>query len=463
MRLLMLPDFDLFTRERAMLARLQIGLADEGVRVLAGVPASALDPGSEDEHRAAVGGGRGDRGLPGDEAAARPGLDSTLPGGPGVSGPGLGAGGLSGGLGGFGGLFATTVKFADRGSALTARLRVSALMRSLAEAAPQEPGAAALADVVYAAGAGVWAASLDVARRLGAGLMVEVWSAGLIGEAAALARQGARRGVPVTLLAPDDVMRTALERATGSVATGAGGAMGAAGALGAGSGGGGGAAVRPSAWGVHPAEGRHAPIDVSRSLSVAILASGRDGPGLRQAIDALAMVAREAPTLLAFVDSAVARAQPVWRWATSGAGVSAGGAGGSVAPGLGDRLSVIADLEGRRELVLQADVLLVPEALGEHRSLVLDAMAAGMLVVARPDPMVDWLGDAGLCRLVPAAGAGPLAAALLELVRDAGLAAEVRERARAYVERRRPASGQVRALLEAAAEAASRRRGAGAA
>ncbi|MEZ6233084.1 MAG: hypothetical protein R3B68_02735 [Phycisphaerales bacterium] len=47
--------------------------------------------------------------------------------------------------------------------------------------------------------------------------------------------------------------------------------------------------------------------------------------------------------------------------------------------------SLIENVEANRALVLYGDVLLVPEALGERRTIVLDAMGAGMAVLAAAD------------------------------------------------------------------------------
>ena len=85
-----------------------------------------------------------------------------------------------------------------------------------------------------------------------------------------------------------------------------------------------------------------------------------------------------------------------------------------VARGLGvlDRLSLIDEMEGRRELVLRGDVLVQSDARGEQRSLVLDAMASGMIVLAAEDPMVSYLVNGRTARTVSGTRSDEWAAAL---------------------------------------------------
>ena len=56
-----------------------------------------------------------------------------------------------------------------------------------------------------------------------------------------------------------------------------------------------------------------------------------------------------------------------------------------------DRISIISEMESRRDLVLDADVLLQPESRGEIRSVTLDALANSMVVVALGDAVSDAL------------------------------------------------------------------------
>src|SRR5690606_5421874 len=112
------------------------------------------------------------------------------------------------------------------------------------------------------------------------------------------------------------------------------------------------------------------------------------------------------------------------------------------------RFSLAPNLEGRREPVLRGDLLLLPEALGEHRSIALDAMAAGMAVVALADPYVGSLIDGRTAALVKEPGADLWAAALSPLLEAADAAHALGERAREFVRTERRASVHVASLVD---------------
>lgn len=67
---------------------------------------------------------------------------------------------------------------------------------------------------------------------------------------------------------------------------------------------------------------------------------------------------------------------------------------------MAEHVSFVPAVEAHREPVLRVDALILPEALHEHRSLVLDAHAHGILVAAVTDPVIDELGpDYGVTQL----------------------------------------------------------------
>ncbi|MBY0261640.1 MAG: hypothetical protein K2Q20_04820, partial [Phycisphaerales bacterium] len=133
MRVVILADRSFATREQAMLARLEVGLADEGVHVVHAVPRGALEQG---------------------EAPAS-------------------------------GLYSTRVGYADAGLSLTRRVRVRALAQAIREATPEhlEPGV----DAVHVFGTEAWSIGAELAEQTGAALLLELWRSSAIGEASALA------------------------------------------------------------------------------------------------------------------------------------------------------------------------------------------------------------------------------------------------------------------------------------
>jgi glycosyltransferase involved in cell wall biosynthesis len=93
----------------------------------------------------------------------------------------------------------------------------------------------------------------------------------------------------------------------------------------------------------------------------------------RGAIDVLG----ERSDAMLFVDADAARRTGVWRLAREAH--------------LLDRVSLIDAVEERRDLVVRNDILMYPDHRGEQRTLLLDAMGAGMYVIAHADPLVQCL------------------------------------------------------------------------
>ncbi|MCA9273817.1 MAG: glycosyltransferase [Phycisphaerales bacterium] len=116
--------------------------------------------------------------------------------------------------------------------------------------------------------------------------------------------------------------------------------------------------------------------------------------------------------------------------------------------GLSPLLSRIPRLEADRELVLRADIMLWPDHDGEHRSIVLDAMAWGVAVVASEDRDVPVLCNPSIAQLVsgdPAEWAGAIEALLAaELNRR-----ELGRRAHEHISQHHRPSKHVAGLLDA--------------
>jgi glycosyltransferase involved in cell wall biosynthesis len=194
--------------------------------------------------------------------------------------------------------------------------------------------------------------------------------------------------------------------------------------------------VRAAHWGIYAEE-----HDIHRRrpeapIGVSIVCSGQDEASLRPVLDALAACVRLEENILIFLDdTAVENHLSVWKHAER--------------LGLLDHLSIIADMESRRELVLETDVLVLPEALGEVRSIVLDAMACGIVVVALADPFIEVTATPDLALLVDAPTEDAWLAALKRVTSDPDEMARIGARARERVITDRPAHRQVDAILAA--------------
>lgn len=289
-------------REHALIRRLEIGLIDEGVRVVRAVPTDSPD-------------------------------EPTT--------------GLAG-----------SVVYDDRGLRVLAPSPVGSIRRAVDAIEELASAGAPPIDVVHAWGDACWSTAGRLAETIEAGLCVEVWSGASLKRCAAFERRFSGKPsdpLPGLWLAPDEAMLDALNTARLKWP------------------------CRLSKWGVHPADIERPPRSASRPVSFAVISSGVEPLSVLAVLDGLSRAARAANReILVFLDSAAAERHPgVWTRAKD--------------LGLLDRLSVISDMESRRQLTLHSDVLVQPEARGEHRSILLEAMGSGMLVAAQADPQIEVL------------------------------------------------------------------------
>jgi glycosyltransferase involved in cell wall biosynthesis len=153
------------------------------------------------------------------------------------------------------------------------------------------------------------------------------------------------------------------------------------------------------------------------------------------ALEALAACTKDVPDLMIFVDSEAAHRAGLWAHVSR--------------LGLRERLTLSPHLEARRELTLEGDVLLLPEARGVHRSLTLDAMAAGMLVVAAADPHVSVLADGRTAWLVERATADAWTNALRRTFEDRAASLSLAGAAREHIRQHCRASTHVASVMGA--------------
>jgi hypothetical protein len=355
MRVAMLADELFAVRESALLVRLAVGLAAEGVRVV-----HCLDE-----------------------------RTGSLPGVPGMEGVAAGV-----------------VMIPPSGLFSGTRARAARLLGRLAEAW----GSGRAPDVVHVFGGSLWDLGVELSGLSRCPCAIEVWRAGQVARAAALGRREHRRHPPV-FLAPDRNLERALLATEPSLA------------------------VRAAPWGVHaPPEPRDV-LPPGRSPSAILVGTGRDARTYNAAFEGLAEVARRVENFMLFADTRAVRNAETWRLAR--------------ALNVLDRLSLIEDLEARRDVLLHGDLLILPDAKGEQRTIVLEAMACGMLVVALADPLASTLIADQTARLVDRPEPRAWAVAVESLLTDRESASRLAASARAFVRRERRASDHVRAVLDA--------------
>lgn len=351
MRVLILSDEVFASRERALVTRLEIGLADEGVRVVHAVP---------------------------ERAAA------TLPAE----------------------VYSQLITYSEGGILLSRAIRVRKLAQDLADLRAREDERPV--DLVHVFGGAAWSLGIELARQTGAGLALEVWRAGLIPRAKGL--RIADQLAPV-FFAPDP----ALERRLTDEGPGI--------------------SVRSTPWGVHTPDETRAILRPGRAPTAMVVGGGRDTQAFGAALRGLAAAARHHPDLMIFMDPVATKTTTIAKLARD--------------LGLRENLSMVEGLENRRDLLLQGDLLIQPESAGEQRSIVLDAMATGLVVVAAADPLVSTLIDGVTSYLVRQSDPDAWGQVLSSVLANPDQTRTLVHSARQWVREHRKASGHVRAVLDA--------------
>ncbi len=358
MRVLLLADRTLAEREHAMMRRLEVGLIDEGMRVVRGTP-------------------------------------SGCPAEPGA--------GLAGAL-----------SYNDSRWRLGALSPVRSLSRDLLDLDTLGSTDDRPIDTIHVFGEQAWSLAFELARELGTDLAIEAWSARAKSGVDAMEARAARleaAGGRAVWLAPDERMKQALSSMRLRWP------------------------VNHSCWGVHLADESRVERPQGAPVSFGVLSTGQDAPGMVSLLRGLAFAARAHPDLLAFVDASAVNSRHVWQEARD--------------LNLLDRLSLVPQMESRRDLVLMTDVFVQPEALGEQHTLVLESMAAGRCVIARADPLVEALSAPGPALIVTNSSPAGWEEALNLVLNSPDHAQALGAAGKKYISERRLAHMQVKATIDA--------------
>lgn len=348
MRVLFIVDAVFAVRERPLISRLEVGLADEGVGVVLALPEKAVISTEMD-------------------------------------------------------LLGDPVRYRLAGFALTRAIRARQFVRRLAP-----PGESPGIDLIHAFGGASWSFAGEVASLLGVPVALEVWRGGLCERARAFRADGS---LPVLLLAPG----RAIERRL--LAEGGGGM------------------VRLARWGGSVPPEPATPLREGQMAGIMLTGNGRDATGFAAAFDAAARLASSRDDVMIFIDGDAARQAGLWRRAQR--------------QSVTDKLTLIDRMEERRDLVLRADIFVHPERLHEHRTLLLDAMAAGLPVVAAADDAVEALIDGRTAVIVPRPEPDAWEQALVGLLDDRPRARAIGAAAREYIRDGRRFTSYVASILDA--------------
>jgi hypothetical protein len=253
-------------------------------------------------------------------------------------------------LWGFGvGVLGDPIWYADRGLMITQKIRAMQIARSLSE---QSDDSSRPVDVIHVMGGGAWGMGKELARILDAGLALEVWRAGLAENARGLNLDADDRAM---FLVPERSFEANIRRAIKD------------------------AMVRCVPWGAYVPD---KPVPVFRDdklISVVLMGSGRQSEFCQAAYEGIAEAIAQRSDVMIFANLELVERAGLWKRVK--------------AQRLQDRFTVIDRSEDRRDLLLRCDVLAYPETLHEERTLLLDAMGAGLVVIAGDDNMIQPLTE----------------------------------------------------------------------
>lgn len=312
----------------------------------------------------------------------------------------------------------TGLNYVSGGSILTLKARARQLVREVDETIGFDDPTTSRLDLVHAIGSGAWNMALHTAAASGAHLAIEVLSAKDLDRVRPFENRALRalsEDNRMAWLSPGTSMSEALRTTARKVP------------------------VLNTFWGAHTSEAPRQATHADRLPSVAILTGGHQADRLSALLDAIKQYAPPAAGQrpLVFLDEhAVSRNRVAAKHARK--------------LGLNDRLSIVPSLEHSRSLTLCCDLLILPDADGQHRSIILDAMAHGVLVLAASDPLLaDLLRHNTTALLTERHDAESWLKLLNTAFSGAGELDAIRTRAKDFVRGERTASAQVDSIASA--------------
>jgi len=351
MRVLILVDAQFAIHERALIERVLVGLADEGI--LAQVV------------------------LPKDRQLEESGFD----------------------------LVTEPIWYADRGLALTQRIRASQVARQVTKESDSMTG---MIDIVHVFGGGAWSMGRELARVLGAGMVFEVWRAGLIDTAKGLHLEASDRAL---FLVPERQFESGLTKS------------------------GLGHRVHLAQWGAQvPAE----PANIfhpDKSISIVLMSSGRQKDQCIAAFNGIADAIESRDDVMVFANLEVVERASLWARVKERK--------------LENRFTIIDRSEDRRDLLLRCDVLVYPDTLHEERTLLLDVMGTSMAIIAGNDEFITPIQDSPGISIVDRPTRTEWAAKLNECLADPQGARDAGLESRAYVIKHRRVAMYIASVMDA--------------
>lgn len=309
-------------------------------------------------------------------------------------------------------LLSEPVWYADRGLSLTRQIRAAQVAKQVIkdQGAKDTDTLTGVIDIVHVFGGGAWAMGRELARILGAGMVFEVWRAGLIDSAKGLHLEESDRAL---FMIPERPFESGLIKA------------------------GLGQRVHLAQWGAQVSSEMVNIFREGKNISIVLMSSGRQKDQCVAAFEGIAdaIESHDNDNIMVFANLEVVERASLWAKVQERK--------------LEDRFTIIDRSEDRRDLLLRCDIMVYPDTLHEERTLLLDVMGTGMAIIAGNDefitPIQESPGISIVDRPSRSAWAEKLSACLADPVgaRRSGL--ESRE----YITKHRRAGMYITSVLDA--------------
>jgi len=351
MRVLILVDAQFARHERALIERVVIGLADEGV------------------HTQVI--------LPKDRQLEEAGFD----------------------------LLVEPVWYADRGLALTQRIRANQVAKQIIG---ENDNGTGKIDIVHVFGGAAWSMGKELGKILEAGVVFEVWRAGLADSVRGLHLDSNDRAL---FSLPERAFETGLEQEGFSDR------------------------VHLAQWGASVPASPSQILRDDKFPSIVLMSSGRQKDLSIAAFDGIADYLDRNPEIMVFANLEIVERAGLFERV--------------VARKHEDRFTTIDRSEDRRDLLLRCDLMVYPDTLHEERTLLLDAMGMGMLVLAGNDNCIAPIKESKGVRVVERPIRSCWSSLLESSLADRENARELGMLSREYVTNNRRSPMHIASILDA--------------
>lgn len=293
------------------------------------------------------------------------------------------------------------IKYKDRGFSFTLKIRAANILRELASEKSQDQW-----DIIHAFGGQSWALAHELARSLDAALVLELWRAGLITRASQFLKHST---VQCMCTAPD---QSIVQAASGTHLP-----------------------IQVAPWGVPAPPSPRSILDESNGISIVFHSSGRNKPECTAAFDGVLDAIEAHSNIHLFVNLHATQRAALWQRAQKANALN--------------QLTLIDKIEEQRDLALNADFLIYPDTIHEHRSFLYEAMGNAICIIASTAEQSSSLIKDRTAAIVPRPNRTDWSNTLKDLIADPARARTLGNNAWTQIRDHRKVSAHIGATIDA--------------